>query len=125
MTDKLNKAVPTGLPLEDIYFFAVKQRKELNLYDKAIYKMALKVWLGFEGNAKVRTKLQEWEKEKHESTKKIFQMFYKDHPHLEAGSRVVVRILESMIQEIILNNEEIPDQKIKEELFYAFRVMKQ
>lgn len=71
LIEQLNKEVKLGTNLVETYYNAVKQRKHLSSCDKAIYKLSLKVWLGFDGESKARTDLIEWENKRHKRTIKI------------------------------------------------------
>jgi AcrR family transcriptional regulator len=116
LIEKLNSQVKRGVPLSEIYFEAVKQRKELSAYDKAVYKLAMKVWLGFDGDSKVKNDLLEWENGRLERTKRIFSALCDNEKNLETFSNIIVRIMENMIEKIILFNDEISDDEIKNEI---------
>ncbi len=113
---RLNAEVKRGNTLEETYVEAVIQRKRLNDYDKAVYKMALRVWLGFEGDSKVRNDLINWEKERLERTKSIFISRYAESEALKVFSNVMVRTMENMIEKIIFFDEEIADEEISNEI---------
>lgn len=116
LIEKLNSQVKRGVPLSEIYFEAVKQRKELSAYDKAVYKLAMKVWLGFDGDSKVKNDLLEWENGRLERTKRIFSALCDNEKNLETFSNIIVRIMENMIEKIILFDDEISDDEIKNEI---------
>jgi AcrR family transcriptional regulator len=119
--DRLNQDVPRELPIEETYFSAIKQRKELSKYDKDVYKMALKVWLGFEGNSDIRKKLQKWEKDRQERTRKILSQALGDRSEVETLASLMVRIMENMIEKIILLDEDIPDEQLRMEINVILR----
>jgi predicted nucleic acid-binding protein len=121
LTERLNSAVPRGLPLEETYFTAVKQRKELNNYDKAVYKLAMKVWLGFEGSSEIRRKLIAWEEGRHERNRKILSRICSQEEKLYILTEVVVGIFQNLTERIILFNEDIPDDKIRKEIAFVLR----
>lgn len=124
LTERLNAAIAVDAPLSDIYFQAVKQRQNLNAYDKGVYNLSMKVWLGFDGSKEVRDKLMEWEKDRQDRTKKIMAKICRDPEILPVFSSLMVRILENMMEKIILLDELIPDDVIKAEIRYMMESVK-
>lgn len=116
LIDKLNSQIQKGMPLEDIYFMAIKQRKELNDYDKAVYKLAIKIWLRFEGSTEIRGKFIVWRKERYERNKKILSKVCRDKAKLDTFTSIIIGIFENITERIILLNEDIPDEKIRKEI---------
>lgn len=116
LIERLNSSVSLGVPLADIYFQAVKQRKELNPYDKSVMKLSMKVWLGFDGSKEVREKLVKWENDRPERTMKILAKVCPNQEILPVFSNIMVRIIENMIDRIILLDEDLPDEEIKKEI---------
>lgn len=123
LIERLNSSVKIGETIEETYFQAVKQRKELSSYDKAVYKLSLKVWLGFDGESKIRKDLIEWEKNRRERTKKIWDRYINNKDQLDVVSNLIVRIMESMIEKIILLDEDITDEDIKKEIVCLIKVI--
>lgn len=102
----------------------MKQRKELSSYDKAVYKLSLKVWLGFDGDSKVRKDLIEWENGRVERTKKILEKHIGDKNILPILSNLLTRVMENMTEKIILMDEYIPDEVIKNEIETQMKILK-
>ncbi|MDD2421260.1 MAG: TetR/AcrR family transcriptional regulator [Heliobacteriaceae bacterium] len=124
LIERLNASITLGVPLLDIYYQAIKQRLELNPYDKGVYKLALKVWLGFDGSIEVRDKLMKWENERLERTKEILGKACSDPELLPVFSNIMVRIMENMIARIVLLDEIIPDEEIKKEFNFMLESVK-
>lgn len=116
LIEKLNAEIPRNLPFETLYLLAIQQRMALSPYDKAIYKLALKVWLGFDGDSKVRHDLMAWEEDRLERTLKILTHHFKDTTLMEDRARLMVRVLEHMIERIILFDEVLSEELIRAEL---------
>ena len=116
LIERLNAAIKLNVPLADIYYQAVKQRMELNAYDKGVYKLSLKVWLGFDGSSEVREKIMKWEKDRLERTKSILAKACPDPEILPVFSNIMVRVIENMMEKIILLDETISDEEIKKEI---------
>jgi AcrR family transcriptional regulator len=124
LIERLNKEVKRGATIEETYFEAIKQRKKLSDYDKAVYKLAQKAWLGFEGDSKVRNDLSEWERGRLERTKKIFASKHAECEALSVFSNVMVRVMENMIEKIIFFDEDIPDKEILDEIKFISEAYK-
>ena len=124
LIERLNSSITLGVPLGDIYSQAIKQRMALNAYDKGVYKLSLKVWLGFDGSKEVREKLMKWENERLERTKKILSKVCSDPEILPVFSSIMVRIMENMIEKIILLDETISDDEIRKEFDFMMDTVK-
>lgn len=118
LIERLNNAIQKGLPLEETYFLAVKQRKELSPYEKAVYKLAMKVWHGFDGGPEIRKKLVAWEKGRYERNREILSEINNDEALLDILTNVVLSLFENYTEKIIIFNEDIPDEKIRRELSF-------
>jgi len=123
LIERLNAQVIIGETVQETYFNAIKQRKELLSYDKAVYKLSLKVWLGFDGESKVRQDLIEWENGRMERTKKILDRYIENKKKLPVFSNLFVRVMENVIEKIILLDEEIPDEGIKNEIELLMKLL--
>lgn len=123
MIERLNKEIKIGNTIQETYFNAMKQRKELSSYDKAVYKLSLKVWLGFDGESKVRKDLIEWENGRVERTKKILDRYVEDKNILPVFSNLLTRFMENMTEKIILMDEYIPDEVIKSEIEVLMKII--
>lgn len=122
LIDKMNKEVPLDIGIAGIYIYAIKQRKKLNNYEKMVYKLATKVHLGFEEHIEVREKLLQWEKSRVERNKQILVKYIdeEDKGKIDIITNIVLRVFSDMTEKIILLDEDIPDDKIEEEVNYLF-----
>lgn len=123
LIERLNAQVIIGATIQETYFNAIKQRKELLSYDKAVYKLSLKVWLGFDGESRVRKDLIEWENGRVERTKKILERYVENKKILPDFSNLFVKVMENVIEKIILLDEEIPDEDIKNEIELLMKLL--
>lgn len=124
LIERLNNAIPKNAPLEEIYFLALKQRKELNEYETAVYKLALKVWLGFEGSPEIREKLLAWESGRYERNKMILSKICTDEAILSTVTEIMVGLFENITTKIILQNKDIPDEEIKNVITFVMNSLK-
>ncbi len=125
LIERLNASITQNVPLADIYYQAVKQRMELNAYDKGVYKLSMKVWLGFDGSREVRDKLVEWENDRLERTKLILAKACSDPELLPVFSSIMVRIIENMIEKVVLLDEQIADEEIKKEIDFMMESVRE
>lgn len=123
MIERMNSKTVIGATIHETYFNAMKQRKELSSYDKAVCKLSLKVWLGFDGDSKVRKDLIEWKNGRVERTKKILDRYIQNKDILPLFSNLLTRVMENMTEKIILLDEDIPDEEIKKEIEYLMKIL--
>lgn len=123
LIERLNSSVKTGETIDETYLYAIKQRKGLSDYDKAVYKLSLKVWLSFDGESKVRKDLIKWENMRRERTKNIWEKYIGNKEQLPVFTEILVRVMENMIEKIILLDEDLPDEDIKKEIAYLKRAI--
>jgi AcrR family transcriptional regulator len=116
LTERLNREIAPDGGIREVYIQALKQRKALNSYDRAVYKLSLKVWLGFDGDTKVRRDLTAWENGRVERTRYILARHITDPAKLEVISSLLSRVLENMMEKILLLDEDIPDEAIRGEI---------
>jgi AcrR family transcriptional regulator len=124
LIERLNASIIRNESLANIYYQAVRQRMDLNPYDKGVYKLSMKVWLGFDGSKEVRDKLTKWENDRMERTKMILAKACADPEILPVFSNIMVRIIENMIEKIILLDEKISDEEIKKEIDFMMESVK-
>ena len=116
LIQRLNKEMKVAESFKETFLNAMKQRKELSDYDKAVYKLSLKVLLGFDGDSKVRRDLIEWESGRIERTKQILMTYLPKDDNLNIITNVFTRVMENMTEKIILLDEQITDEMITDEI---------
>ena len=116
LTERLNREIELGGGIQEIYIQALKQRKSLSSYDRAVYKLSLKVWMGFDGDTKARRDLIEWENGRVERTRRILARHIADPRKLDVSASLLTRVLENMMEKILLMDADIPDDAIRSEI---------
>ena len=109
---RLESELPKGMSLLDTYTQRLINKKALSEDEKRTYRLALKTWLGFEGCEASREKLFEWEQA-------AYQKAYEDCKKEIASFQWVkffIRSWTSMVQRIMLLNEDISDEEIHAEI---------
>lgn len=125
LTERLNREIEPGGGIRELYIQALKQRKALGSYDRAVYKLSLKVWLGFDGDSLVRRDLTAWENGRVERTRGILARHIADPAKLEVFASLLTRVMENMMEKILLMDEEIPDEVIRGEIEWLMNLMNQ
>lgn len=124
ITDIMNKKLDVNAKPEDLYFQVLKTRKELKGFDKEVYKMALKVWLGFEGEGKAREQVVDWENKRGNANRQFIDRSIKNVSVREDVTEILINYMENLINRIILLDEEIDDEKIKRQIDLLFQIGK-
>lgn len=120
INEKLKSELPVHLHTKDIYTAYILQRKRLSEYEKAVYKMALKAWMCIEGNPEIQKKLKEWEESRIEFTKNLLKKHWGDLEASDVFGSIFIRMLENMVDKIVLINEDMPDEQIRAEIYLIF-----
>ena len=124
VTEKMNKAVDFSAGPEDIYFQVLKTRKELSGFDKAVYKMTLKVWMGFEDKGEVWEKVAAWEKRRSEANQNLVARAVKNTSVQEDLTEILINYMENVITRIVLLDEDLDDAKLKRQIGLLFQIGK-
>ena len=105
----------------DFYVTFMRHIMDLCEYEKKIYRLGIKVYLGFDGDEELRSLLDAWEAS---IVPRHFELIL---PHLveKDNAQVIVRtfvhVLENMIERIIVKNRPLMEQEIREELTLVLR----
>ena len=124
ITDKMNAQIDLKAKPEDLYFQVVKTRKALTGFDKEVYKMVLKVWLGFEGEEKAREKVMDWESGRASANRNIIGASVKNESLREDVTEILIHYMENVINKIILLDEDMDDERIKRQIALLFQLGK-
>jgi AcrR family transcriptional regulator len=124
ITQKMNQKLVLDAGSEEIYFQVVKTRKELKGFDKEVFKMALKVWLGFEGEGRARQQITSWENKRSEANRRIIDKAVRDENMREDVTEILINYMENVINRIILLDEEIDDAKLRRQISLLFQLGK-
>ncbi len=102
--------------LLDFYTDFVYQLNFLSDHDRKVYRLGVKVYLGFDGDPELIGIMEQWEQS-------IWPRHYQlVLPHLKGGKdgevlvRTLVHLLENRIEAIVVKNRFLPEPEIREEL---------
>lgn len=124
ITDSMNRKLDLNAKPEELYFQVLKTRKELKGFDKEVYKMALKVWLGFEGEGKAREQVVDWENKRAEVNRGFIGRSVKNENVREDVTEILINYTENVINRIVLLDEDIDDEKLKRQIALLFQIGK-
>jgi AcrR family transcriptional regulator len=100
----------------DFYTQFIYQINHLSDYDKKVYRLGIKVNLSFDGDEELMELMDKWEKT-------ILPRHYNlVTPHLKAGQngtvivRVLIRLMENLIESIVVKSTYLSEEEIREEL---------
>lgn len=124
LVNNLHSSLDINSEPEELYTKLIIMIKNLNKYDKMVYKIALKIQFGFDGTADTQKKLFNWEEE----IKKMSLGFLKSSKYSKSIGTVFVTMLVNvcihLIEKIIILNEDISEEDIKEQINLLFGLVK-
>ena len=124
ITEKMNRAIDLNAKPEDLYFQVLMTRKSLKGFEKEVFKMALKVWLGFEGDGKARDQIMDWENKRANANKRFIDKAVRNESVREDVTEILINYMENVINRIILLDEEMDEEKIKKQIALLFQIGK-
>ena len=124
VTEKMNQKLDLNASPEDLYFQVLKTRKDLEGFDKEVFKMALKVWLGFEGEGKAREQIVDWENRRAESNRQFLDKVVRNESVREDVTEIFINYMENIINRIVLLDEDINDERIRRQIALLFSLGK-
>ena len=124
ITEKMNRKVDFTASAEELYFQVLKTRMELEGFDREVFKMALKVWLGFEGEGKPREQVMKWENERVGANRRFISKVVRNESVREDVTEILINYMENIINRIILLDEKMDDEKLKRQIALLFQIGK-
>ena len=110
------KLLPEIITPEDYCAGVAIQRKNLTENDKLVHRLAMKTWLGCEGCGEVRQKMLDWESTRYARNEKLLSNVIAS----PAWVRIITRAFVNIIERVILLDEDISDEEIREEMRLLF-----
>jgi AcrR family transcriptional regulator len=99
----------------DFLIAAVKAKKRLSEYDRAVNRLFIRVWLGMEGNAALRDRLLALEEARIKSCTGRFADFFSTRSDSAELGSIAMRMATDMTLKIVFMGEDIPDETIEKE----------
>jgi AcrR family transcriptional regulator len=120
INERLRSELPKQEHIKEIYTQYVLQRKNLSEYEKSVYKLALKAWMRTEGNTEIQIKLKQWEESRIEYSRNLLRKYWGQSHACELLVSIFMRLLENMVNKLVLINEDIPEEQIRSEIYMIF-----
>ena len=116
MIEEQRKRLPVEIAPQEYCASMVIQKKNLSEDELLVHRLAMKTWLGCEGCPDVRQKLIEWEATRNKRNEnRLMEMLSSC-----VWAKIITRAFMNLIERIILFNETIPDEEIREEMRLLF-----
>jgi AcrR family transcriptional regulator len=122
ITEKMNRRVDFSADPEELYYQVLKTRMELEGFDREVFKMALKVWLGFEGEGRPREQVKNWENERVGANRGFMYKAVSNESVREDVTEILINYIENITNRIILLDEKMDDEKLKRQIALLFQI---
>ncbi len=100
----------------DFYCNFLKNITNLSEYDKKIYRLGIKVYLSFDGDAELLGMMEAWEASIIPRHHQLILPHLQDTTKAEAVVRTLIHLLENLIEGIVVKHRSLTEQEIREEL---------
>jgi AcrR family transcriptional regulator len=121
LNEKIFKSLENNKKIEDFLFESIRLKKGLSLRDRLIYKMSIKVWLNFEDFPNLRNKVLEIDRVNVERIIQRYQDYFQGRKEGMIIGSLIIRTISDLTLKIILFEEDIPDQQIRQEFDYLVK----
>jgi AcrR family transcriptional regulator len=108
--------IPEGIPLRDVWYFSVMQRRLLADDDRRVFRLAHKAMLGLDNAGAASEKLIAYERDRRE----IDRRRVLDEVSDPAFVRLLLRVSEQMLFSALLENDGLTAEEIRRELDILF-----
>jgi len=116
ISEGISDQIPEGIPLRDVWFFSVMQRRLLTGDDRRVFRLAHKAMLGLDNAGAASEKLIAYETERRELDRKRVLAEVSD----PAFVRLLLRVSEQMLFSALLENDGLEADEIRSELDILF-----
>jgi len=100
----------------DFYTEFVYELNNLSSYDKRVYRLGVKVYLGFDGDDELMAIMDQWERLIATRHSQIVFPHLKDWEDGAAIVRTLIHLLENLIENIVVKNRWVAKDDIRQEL---------
>jgi AcrR family transcriptional regulator len=116
ISEQISDQIPEGLPLRDVWFFSVMQRRLLEDDDRRVFRLAHKAMMGLDNAGAASEKLIAYEKERRAGDKKRVMDEISD----PAFARLLLRVSAQMLFSALLEDDGLSQDDIRRELDILF-----
>lgn len=100
----------------EYYTQYVAQMNHLSDYDRKIYRLGIKVFLSFDGDDELMELMEEWDKSILPRHYQTIMPHLKDIRNWVAVVRTLIHLMENLIESIVVKNQNMTEEQIREEL---------
>jgi AcrR family transcriptional regulator len=100
----------------DFYTRLIYQLNYLSDYDKKVYRLGIKVYLTYEGDRELIEIMNRWEKTIQPTHYKLLSSHLNADKDTIIMTRVLIRLMDNLIESIVAKNTYIQKEQIREEL---------
>jgi AcrR family transcriptional regulator len=116
ISEGISDQIPGGIPLRDVWFFSVMQRRLLTDDDRLVFRLAHKAMLGLDNAGAASEKLVVYERERRERDRLRVLENISD----AAFVRLLLRVSEQMLFSALLEDDGLEPEEIRRELDILF-----
>lgn len=116
ISEQIADQIPEGLPLRDVWFFSVMQRRLLEDDDRRVFRLAHKAMMGLDNAGAASEKLIAYEKKRRAGDEKRVMEEVPD----PAFARLLLRVSEQMLFSALLEDDGLSQDDIRRELDIVF-----
>jgi AcrR family transcriptional regulator len=120
ISEQISDQIPEGIPLRDVWFFSVMQRRLLTDDDRRVFRLAHKAMLGLDNAGSAGEKLIAYECGRRAADRKRLMEEIAD----PAFCRLVLRVTEQMLLSALLEDDGLTQDDIGRELDILFDAAK-
>lgn len=105
----------TLTPVE-FYLQVARMWRALSDMDRSIYKIALRLYFGFEGEADLREKMVQWEQSRVQNNRKLLDQYVCREEDRQVAAEVLTGFLEYTMDKMMLLGEDVPEDTLRRQL---------
>lgn len=120
ITDAMNQKIDLSATPEALYWQVIQSRMALTGFERDVYKLALRVWLGFEDHPVAREKIMDWENKRLSANLSLMQHALGDCAQRQDIMEILINYIENMINKIILLDMPVDEDSVKRQLHLLF-----
>lgn len=107
--------------LVDYYTSFLSRIIALSEYDRMIYRLGIKVYLGFDGDEPLQTLMQKWEASIVPRHKKIIAPHLSENAPVDMLVHAFTHLMESLIESIVVRGKNYTEEECRAELSVLFK----
>lgn len=116
LSEQISDQIPEGIPLRDVWFFSVMQRRLLADDDRRVFRLAHKAMLGMDNAGAASEKLLAYERERQTGDRKRVMEEIKD----PVFARLLLRVTDQMLLSALIEDDGLAQDDIRQELDMLF-----